>query len=121
MRVFLVNDYPILLDAFERYLRDEPWIEVVGKCPASEQLIDQAASARPDVMVMDPGAQRRFLPDLIRALRARLPRLGIIVMQLEGGPVTGAMALAAGADAHVAKEHVTDDLLAAIRRCARLR
>jgi DNA-binding NarL/FixJ family response regulator len=50
---------------------------------------------------------------------ARVPKAGIVVLMLEAGYVTPDLALAAGADAFVAKGQASTDLLEAVRRTAR--
>src|SRR5215469_15099938 len=50
-RILLADDHTMLLDAFRRLL--EPRCEIVGTAGDGHELIDLAAKARPDVIVLD--------------------------------------------------------------------
>jgi DNA-binding NarL/FixJ family response regulator len=118
VRVLVVNDSPIFLDALKRFLLDEPWIKEVGTAIVDTDLDEKLATAQPDIIVLDPGVGRSVV-ELIGRLRARVPKAGIVILMLEAGYVTPDLALEAGADAFVAKGQASADLLEALRRSAR--
>jgi two-component system response regulator DesR len=120
VRVFCVNDQPILLEALRRFFLYEPWAEHVGDAIVDQKLGDKVTKARPDVVVLDPGRHvDADLADLVSELRACAPGVGIVVFLLFGSSISEKYALAAGADAFVAKDGEVNELLAAIRRVAR--
>lgn len=89
-------------------------------CTASTgaEALDRAASARPDLMVLDLG-----LPDMdgkavIEALRARSD-LPVIVLSARDQEMEKIMALDLGADDFVAKPFAIGELLARLRVCLR--
>jgi DNA-binding NarL/FixJ family response regulator len=119
IRVFCVNDHPILLEGLKRFFLLEPWTEVVGVGRADEDLIEKVAAAEPDVVILDPGQRRAELAEIISQLHECVPGMGVIAFLLHEGYVSEPVALAAGADAFVAKDHAVEDLLAAVRLVAR--
>ena len=68
-RVLLADDHTMLLDAFRRLL--EPQCEIVGAACDGRALLELAASAKPDVIVLDIG-----MPQLngLKCLRPASPK-----------------------------------------------
>ena len=81
-------------------------------------LLDDAA-ARPDLVLLD-----LMLPDIggievFQALRARLPRLPVIMLTARGDPVDRVVGLELGADDYVAKPFDPRELVARVRAVLR--
>jgi two-component system, NarL family, response regulator DevR len=118
IRVFVINDSQVFVDALGRFLDDEPDIQLVGAEVGLLEALPAVASARPELVLIDPEPHDRVIGKAVRELRARLPRVGIIVLTLHMDIKHRDVAIAAGADAFVDKYAASADLLAAIRRIA---
>jgi DNA-binding NarL/FixJ family response regulator len=78
----------------------------------------QAATLRPDVVLVDLQMPLRSGVALLPDLRARLPNARLIALTLMDPASVQATALAAGADAFVSKASLEHDLLPAIQGLA---
>ena len=55
IRVLLVDDSLLFLQAATFFLHQEPGVQVVGALCRGERLMSEALSLRPQIVVMDPG------------------------------------------------------------------
>ncbi len=115
MRVLLADDQSKVRSALRLLLEQEPELSVVDEATDADELLAQAGTAYPDIVLLDwelPGTPRH---DLLSALRARCPHLKVIA--LSGRPEARGAALTAGADAFVSKGDPPERLLAAVNDC----
>jgi two-component system OmpR family response regulator len=111
--VLLADDFLPLQRALKRLL--EPDCEVVGQATTVAELLEEANTRRPDVVVVDlhlPG------PDGLHAcrqLRSAQPDVGIIMLTAMDDPDMQRAALEAGASDFVSKRMVDRRLLPAIQ------
>src|SRR5580698_2369765 len=97
LRVFLVDDHPVVRDGLSRVIADEPDLEVVGAAGTAAEALAGVVEARPDVMLVDLHLPDRDGPDLIAALGALLPGAKLVVVSSYDDEYRVAEALRAGA------------------------
>ena len=114
IRVFVLNDNKVFVDALHRFLSDEPGIRVIGTAAGLPQALLAAEDSRPEVVVIDPEPHDRLIGQAIRELRATLPNAAIIVLTLHQEEPHREIAMAAGADAFIGKWAASQDLVNAI-------
>ena len=90
----------------------------VGATSDGGEVLAQAQSLRPQVVVIDLGTPGLTGLETISHLRATMPDVGLIAMSLLGASGYRRAALAAGADDFVPKGALANDLPPAIRRVA---
>ena len=115
MRVLLADDQSKVRSALRLLLEQEPELSVVGEATDADELLAQAETVCPDIVLLDwelPGLSRN---DVLSTLRARWPRLKVIA--LSGRPEARQAALDAGADAFVSKGDPPEQLLVAVNDC----
>lgn len=116
--VLLVDDNRTFLGILKRFLEGYPDVHVAGVAAGGEEGIALAFQLRPQVILLDLAMPGVSGLEAIPRLRARLPKVAIIVLSLlEGNGYEGA-ALKAGADGFVPKSRLYNDLLPAIRSAA---
>ena len=115
IRVFVLNDNQVFVDALNRFLSDEPGIRVIGTAAGLPEALLAAEHTRPEVVVIDPEPHDRLVGHAIRQLRATLPDAAIIVLTLHQEEPHRDIAMAAGADAFIGKWAASQDLIDAIR------
>jgi DNA-binding NarL/FixJ family response regulator len=110
-RVLIADESPTVQVALRVLLEQQPGFEVVGEAVDAEELLAQAALARPDLLLLswDLG---QVEDDLLPALHQVCPALYVIA--LSGRLEARQAALEAGADAFVSKGDPPERLLAAI-------
>jgi DNA-binding NarL/FixJ family response regulator len=101
-----------------RFLRTHADVRVVGAVQRSAEALEGVQALRPDIVLIDlavPGPSGR---SLISYVREAAIRTHIIALSLDDEAAYRQAALAAGADAFVAKAVLHTDLVPAIRRLA---
>lgn len=114
--VVLVDDHEAFLNIAASFLRRYHEVSVVGAFTRSQEALRRAPALRPHVVLFDLNMPGQSGLEAIPILRQALPDAGIIALSLLDGSVYEKAALAAGADAFVAKSDMISDLLPAIHR-----
>lgn len=115
IRVFLVDDHPIVRKGLRALLEEQPDIVVVGEAGAGQQAVNSVLSVRPDVVVMDI-----TMPDItgIEATRQLSGHTRVVILSVHSSREYVGQALRAGAVGYVVKDAVLGDLVAAVRAVA---
>ncbi|MDW8319336.1 MAG: response regulator transcription factor [Anaerolineae bacterium] len=115
IRVFLVDDHPIVRKGLRELLVEQRDIEVVGEAGNGQEALSAVSVLKPDVVVVDIA-----LPDIsgIEVLRSMERRIPAVILSVYDGRQFVAQALRAGALAYVLKESALHDLVAAVRAAA---
>jgi DNA-binding NarL/FixJ family response regulator len=103
IRVLLVDDEPLFLEALGALLARDDRVEVVGATDQSDEAVQLASAIRPDVALVDlamPGADGY---ETTRRLIRDAPNLKVIVVSGVSGGTARDDAMAAGAQAFLFK------------------
>ncbi len=120
IRILLVDDNQTFLRTAGSHLQSFADLQVVGAADSAGAALALASELQPHVVLLD--LQMPDLPglELIPQLRARLPWASIVILTLHDLKQYREAALAAGADAFVAKRSLLAELAPAIRRMAQV-
>lgn len=118
IRLLLVDDQPAVRRGLKMRFALEPDLEVVGEAGDAVEAIPLARTLRPDVVLMDVELPGIDGISAIETLRTATPRSAVVIFTLRDDAATQEQALAAGAEAFVAKYRTEELLLAAIRGVA---
>lgn len=111
--VVVVDDHRVVREGLRSLLEAEPGMAVVAEASSADEALAVARRHRPDVVVVDnkmPGGDGLAL---LPALRAELPAARLVMFSLDGSIERAA--IAAGADAFVAKDAAMQEIIDAIR------
>jgi len=114
IRVFVVDDHPVVCDGIRRMLETEPDIQVVGEAHSAEEAIGKIPSLDPHVVLMDVRLPGMDGIDAVRYLKRVESGLNIIVLTSYGDEYL-AQAVEAGATGYLLKRAGRDELIRAIR------
>ncbi|HVF63050.1 MAG TPA: response regulator transcription factor [Casimicrobiaceae bacterium] len=98
LKVFLVEDSPILVRLIGELLTAEPGIEVVGKADTTKGAIELIRDSKPDVVVLDLHLREGTGLDVLRQLRQVGPPPVAIVLTNHSAEPYRKAALAGGAN-----------------------
>ena len=115
IRVFLVDDHPLVRDWLKSLLLTEGGFDVVGEADGAPEALAAMIERTPDVAVVDLSLKRGSGLDLIRDLRARLPDVHALVLSMHEEVSAVARALQAGARGYVMKGEASNQIVPAIR------
>ena len=118
IRVLVVEDHRVLAESLEFALNAEPGLEVVGLAGTCAEAVRVAATAKPDVALLDFHLPDGNGADLAATLRKRSPSLRIVMLTGDAGDDAMAAAVSAGAVGYLEKSRGAADVVEAIRRAA---
>jgi DNA-binding NarL/FixJ family response regulator len=118
IRVFLIDDHPIVRHGFAQLLSTEPDLEVCGQAADSRAALETIAAAAPGVVILDVSLGSASGIDLIGELKQRQPRAAVLVVSMHDEQLYAERALRAGAAGYVMKHEATDAIVRAIRTVA---
>ncbi len=119
IRLLLAEDHMILRQGMALLLSQESDIEVVGEAADGEAAYRLALQLSPDVVLMDLGMPRMDGIEATRMIRRDLPQIKIIGLSVYNELERAEAMLAAGASMYLTKTRPAQDLIAAIRSCAK--
>jgi DNA-binding NarL/FixJ family response regulator len=114
-KVLIVDDHPVVREGLAMLIDRQPDLEVCGEASDIAEGVQQAATTKPDVAVVDIGLKNGNGLDLIRRLKARDRSLRILVWSMFGERLYAERSLNAGALGYITKEQATDQIIDAIR------
>lgn len=115
IRIFLVDDHPLVREWLEQLLRSEPGFEVVGQAEDAASALAAMRASAPDIAIVDLTLRSGTGLDLIKDLRAQLPAVQVIVLSMHEELAQVERALRAGAAGYVMKRESTTRIVEAIR------
>jgi DNA-binding NarL/FixJ family response regulator len=115
IRVFLVDDHPIVRRGFQLLLGMEPGMMVCGEADSSPAALQKIIALKPDVAIIDLSLKGSGGLELIKQLRAQGLKLKLLVFTMRDEAIYAERALRAGADGYITKEEGTEKAIEAIR------
>jgi DNA-binding NarL/FixJ family response regulator len=115
IRVFCVDDHPIVREGIAAIINLQPDMMLAGAAANGAEALERYFQLRPDVALVDLQLPDMSGFDLIKKIRDKSPNARIIVLSSHEGDVDIQRALEAGAQGYVAKGIVRGELLETIR------
>ena len=118
MRVYIVDDEPIVRAGLRQTLAADPEIVIVGEAASAREAFRDIETLGLDVVIMD-----LVLPGMdgvaaTREVKRRVPKLGVVVFTVHDRPRDVLDVMEAGASAYVSKTDSVDVLRAALKAAA---
>lgn len=107
-KIFIVEDHPVMRDAYVAVLQSTPGLELCGAAASAEEALEKLDALECDLVVTDfrlPGLNGA---DLIRRIHAVQPGLPAIVISAHEEETFVLEARAAGASAVMGKRNLVD-------------
>ena len=120
LTVMLVDDHELIRQGLGGAFDRAGGFRVVGQAGTVADAFAVAAACSPDVVITDVRLPDGSGLDVVRALRAQRPGLGIVVLTMHAGDDQIFAAMDAGASAFVGKHAPSSDVIAAARQAAAL-
>jgi DNA-binding NarL/FixJ family response regulator len=118
IRVLIIDAHPITRWGLGRMAAGQPDLDIVGEAGTAAEALRLVAGLRPDVVTVGLELPDRDGLELVRELRDRDARLGLVVLSSQNEDAVLFGALDTGASAFVAKTASLPEILGAIRHAA---
>jgi DNA-binding NarL/FixJ family response regulator len=115
IRVFIVDDHPIVRAGLGSLLSTQPDMQVVGEARDGLEALQRVAASDPHVVMMDLSMPRLPGVEATRRLIAAHPHLGVLALTAHEDRGYARLALDAGAKGFLLKHAAGDDVVRAIR------
>jgi len=115
VRIFLVDDHPLVREWLAQLLRAETDFQIVGEAEDPAPAIAAMRGSPPDICIVDLSLRTGSGLELIKELRSQLPSVQIIVLSMHEELTQVERALRAGAAGYVMKRESTTRIVEAIR------
>lgn len=116
VRVFVVDDHPLIRQALRDAIRQEKELELCGEADDREEALKGIAEAEPDLAIIDLRLRSSDGLDLIRDLRDRHPKVLSLVLSMQDESITAERAVRAGARGYVSKQEPPRKIIEAVRK-----
>jgi DNA-binding NarL/FixJ family response regulator len=116
IRVFSVDDHPLLQEGIATLIRNQPDMELVGEAGNGQEALQQFRKHLPDVTLMDLRLPDMSGIDAMIAIRSEFAEARIIMLTTFEGDVEVQRALQAGARGYLLKSMPPKTLAEAIRQ-----
>ncbi len=115
-RILIVDDHAIMRDGLTEVLNREPDLEVCGQAGDAFVALELAASAKPDLAVVDINIGGKNGLELIKDFHVQHPQIAILALSAHDETLYAERVLRAGGSGYVMKSEGSGRLVAAVRQ-----
>jgi DNA-binding NarL/FixJ family response regulator len=116
VRVFLVDDHPLMRQGVGQLINAQPDMEVCGEAEDASSAMRGIESTEPDAAIIDISLRGSNGIELIKNLKALYKFLPILVLSMHDEGIYAQRVLRAGALGYVMKQEAAEKVVAALRR-----
>ena len=116
IRIYLVDDEPVVLRGLQLLLGRQPGMVIVGSSDSVASALVEAPGLHPDIVVLDLTLKDGDGFRMISEFRVSCPRARLLVFSMHAEPAFIEAAIQAGANDYVIKAEGTEKLLQALDR-----
>ncbi|MBO9647259.1 MAG: response regulator transcription factor [Variovorax sp.] len=114
IRLFLVDDHPLVRDGLRARLSSLPEIDIVGEADGAAEALPLIEELKPDLVLADVGMKDINGIELAAQLQQRQPQVRVVMLSMYDNPEYVQQALQAGARGYVLKDAPASEIVAAI-------
>ncbi len=116
IRILLVDDHPLVRERLADVINREGDLMVSGEAEDRHEAIEAIVAKPPDLVIVDLKLKNSDGLELIKDIRARWPRMKMLVVSMYDESLYAERVIRAGALGYITKQEATRKILLAIRR-----
>jgi DNA-binding NarL/FixJ family response regulator len=116
VRVFLVDDHPLVRQALKDAMRHESDMEVCGEAEDRDEALKGIAAAAPDLAIVDLRLRTSDGLELVRDICNQHPKVLSLVLSMQDESMTAERAVRAGARGYISKQEAPRKIIEAVRK-----
>ncbi len=116
IRIFLVDDHPLVRQALRDAVRQERDLEVCGEAGDKDEALKAIAAVEPDLAIVDLRLRSSDGLELVRDLRDQHPKVLSLVLSMQDESMTAERAVRAGARGYISKQEAPGKIMEAVRK-----
>ncbi len=115
IRVFLVDDHPLVRDGLANLINQEPGLEVCGEAGNEPEALALIAQAKPAVAIVDISLENGSGIELVKSLKAQHPEVVTLVLSMHDESLYAERSLHAGARGYIMKREAAKKIVQGIQ------
>jgi DNA-binding NarL/FixJ family response regulator len=115
-RILIVDDHPMMRDGLRQLIANEPDLEVCAEADDAPTALELAASAKPDIAVVDITLRSTNGLELIKDLKIRSPDTAVLALSMHDESLYAERVLRAGGRGYIMKQEGGKKIIEGIRR-----
>ena len=115
IRVFIVDDHPIIRRGLRSIIDEEDDIEVVGEASSGQEVLDNLSQISCDVMLLDISMPGKGGLDILKPVKQEKPHMAILMLSIHPAKYYAERCIDGGASGYLTKEAAPNKLIDAIR------
>jgi DNA-binding NarL/FixJ family response regulator len=115
-RVFIIDDQPIVRERVIELINRESDLSICGEADEIRIAMELIARVQPDLVITGLSFKNSHGLGLVKDLRARFPRMHVLIFSIYDELLYGERAIRAGARGFIEKRASTTELLRAVRQ-----
>jgi len=113
-RVVIVDDHPLIRQGLAQLLNTRPNLSVIGEADSAGAGLDLVRKHNPDLVILDLSLAKADGLEVVKQLKAELPKLPILVISMHDESVYAERVLRAGARGYVMKKEPSEKIFLAV-------
>ena len=114
-QIYIVDDHPLVRESLSSLINQQPDLAVCGESESALRAMREIIAIEPDVAILDISLKESSGLELIKAVKAKLPRLSIVVLSMHDEQLYAERCIRAGASAYVMKRESSKRIVVAVR------
>jgi len=115
-KILVADDHDIIREGIKTILRKHDEYDVIGEAEDGEQVLEQVAKLKPDILLLDITMPKKSGLEIIEQIQHICSKTKIIIISVHKADAYVMRALKAGVRGYLNKENAADDLLPALRK-----
>jgi DNA-binding NarL/FixJ family response regulator len=114
-QVFIVDDHPVIRDGLFTIINHEQDMIVCGEAEDAHNALKAVTELKPDIVIADMSLKNSDGLELTKNIKARYPRLPVIIFSVHDEFIYAERALLAGAKGYLMKDSLSENIVKGIR------